>query len=233
MYVTNSFGGMTACWAASKHPDRFSRGICMSPSVWWNDGELISLTKSNYEEAALLPKSIVVSIGSQEALSWMLVGPVEPEQWGTYVQGYVDSFERVGLGTRAPSTMQMHPDGSYYPAYASNLGYYIYEGGVHNVVNQADLLSYVVPLAYAYEFPTVLGSQQSQRNSLITVVYPPAELMEDDDCDNNSTTIIGLSIALAIVSLLLSVAIMYICCALRADDKLLKHTQRSDTSVNL
>ena len=190
----------------------------MSPSVWWNNGELISLTKNNFEDASLLPKAIIVSIGSQESLSWMKVGPVEPQKWGTYLQDYVDSFEDIGMGTRAPSVMQMHPDGSYHPTYASNLGYYIYEGGVHNVVNQADLLSYVLPLAYAYEYPTVL--RQPQRNSLMTVVYPPP--VDDDSCDDDSAAVIGLSVALAIMSLLSIVLSIYICSALKPASPLLK-----------
>ncbi len=149
---------------------------------------------------------------------------MEPEQWGTYLQDYVDSFEDVGMGTRAPSAMQMHPDGSYHPTYASNLGYYIYEGGVHNVVNQADLLSYVLPLAYAYEYPTIL--RQPQRNSLMTVIYPPSQYVDDDYCDNNSTAIIGLSFALVIVSLLSIVLSVYICCALKPASPLLRSDEK-------
>lgn len=33
-----SFGGLTACWAASTRPLQFQRGFCASPSVWWNYG---------------------------------------------------------------------------------------------------------------------------------------------------------------------------------------------------
>ena len=193
---------MAACWAASSRSTQFSRGLCMSPSVWWNYGELSTIIAQNYESTQLLPKSIFISIGSQEAYSWMDLGPNVPVvQWNYFLQSVTDSFENIGMGSNAPrKSIQMHPDGSYFPSVESNLAYVIYEGGMHDTVNMVDLFSYVVSTAYAYDYPSVESSKQAQRNSLLQIKYPHQN--QEGDTTSNDTLVIGLSTALAFVSCL-------------------------------
>lgn len=65
--VGGSMGGLTACYAASKYPDRFTRGYCYAPAMMWNFGELAHVIKHNYYHAVMkkLPKAVVFEIGHE------------------------------------------------------------------------------------------------------------------------------------------------------------------------
>lgn len=39
----HSYGGLCALYALARHPGRFARTICASPSLWWRDGRIESL----------------------------------------------------------------------------------------------------------------------------------------------------------------------------------------------
>lgn len=62
-----SLGGLTACYAASKYPETFSRAICASPSNCFNfgSGGLASVIASNYVQNNLAPKSVIQFLGSE------------------------------------------------------------------------------------------------------------------------------------------------------------------------
>jgi hypothetical protein len=174
----------------------------MSPSVWWNAGEFSELLKVNYEQTSMLPTSIVLTVGSQEAYSWMGLGPDIVTTWDSIIQSVADSFASIGLGSGPASPSQVHPDGSYHASLQSNLVYVLYEGGMHNMVNQVDLISYAVPLAYSYDYPSQNGAKV-QRNSLMTVRYPvPSSSSESSEDESDESVIVGLSVAFALVSLL-------------------------------
>ena len=38
-----SLGGLISCWLAWRYPDVFGMAGCMSPSLWWNDRQMLSL----------------------------------------------------------------------------------------------------------------------------------------------------------------------------------------------
>ena len=174
----------------------------MSPSVWWNAGEFAELLKVNYEETQMLPTSIVMTVGTQEAYSWMGLGPDIVATWDSIIQSVADSFASIGLGSGPVSPSQIHPDGSYHASLQSNLVYVLYEGGMHNMVNQVDLISYAVPLAYSYDYPSQNGAK-AQRNTLMTVRYPlPSSSSESSDDNSDKSTVVGLSVAFALVSVL-------------------------------
>jgi len=39
----HSYGGLCALYALARHPGRFARTICASPSLWWRDGRIEAL----------------------------------------------------------------------------------------------------------------------------------------------------------------------------------------------
>jgi len=64
--VGGSMGGLTACYAASKYPDRYTRGYCYAPAMMWNFGELAQhVIKHNYVMTKKLPKAVIFEIGHE------------------------------------------------------------------------------------------------------------------------------------------------------------------------
>jgi hypothetical protein len=181
----------------------------MSPSVWWNGGEFAEILKVNYKTTKILPKSIVMTLGSQEGLAWMLFGNLSATKLDTYAQEVAESFADIGMGSGAISSSQKHPDGTFHLSLQTNLVYVLYEGGMHNILNQVDLFSYAVPLAYSYEYPS-RNKSKAQRNSLMTVRYPPDLSNENNDSDNDTAIVIGLSVALGLISIVCIGLIIYI-----------------------
>lgn len=87
----------------------------------------------------------------------------------------------MGSGSVASAS---HPDGSKWPSLTSSLVFVIYEGAMHNILNQVELASYMLPLLYQSEFPG--NGVKSQRNSQISIRYPHAPA--DTSCSDYEET---------------------------------------------
>lgn len=59
----HSLSGYYALWTLLHYPDSFQGYIAISPSVWWNDNELL---KRVQEKQPLTPSSVFMAVGEQE-----------------------------------------------------------------------------------------------------------------------------------------------------------------------
>ncbi len=60
----SSLGGLMTLELLRQHPDVFAGGIVMSPSVWWNDDEIVKQLEE--DASALAGKRVWLDIGSRE-----------------------------------------------------------------------------------------------------------------------------------------------------------------------
>ena len=87
-----SLGGLTSCYAAYKFPAVFSRALCLSPSIWWNKGDLGQEIQRNSPLKAA-PKSVIMYLGSAEIyadFTDILLNPWKP--WLDYIEQTAEAF---------------------------------------------------------------------------------------------------------------------------------------------
>ena len=170
-----SLGGLTACYAASALPDQFQRALCLSPSVWWNSGQLARIIASNFEDSGAQPVSVVMSVGTQEGPSIMAMNS-DQQPWTVYLQDTVAAWQRIGLGKEASSTSTSTSTST------SNLFYYSTAGGIHNIISWVDSVSFGLTLLYRPEFP----APYPQSSARVTWQYPPGGAAGPADCPSNN-----------------------------------------------
>lgn len=61
-----SYGGLASCFATISRPADFQRAFCMTPSLWWNDGDIIPLVSSYANSLKLTPKAVVMEVISRD-----------------------------------------------------------------------------------------------------------------------------------------------------------------------
>lgn len=67
----HSLGGLFALHTIFARPDAFRRYIVSSPSLWWDDGVILKTESRFAREQRQLPKSIFMSVGSEEPLDML------------------------------------------------------------------------------------------------------------------------------------------------------------------
>jgi hypothetical protein len=89
-----SLGGLTACYAAFKFSSVFSRALCLSPSVWWNKGDLGQAISDAYP-LQVPPKSVILYLGSAEIYADFDDALLKPwDAWVVYVQQTAEAFAK-------------------------------------------------------------------------------------------------------------------------------------------
>ena len=173
-----SFGGLTSCFAASSMPAQFQRAFCMSPSVWWNAGEMSNIIASNFKVSGIRPLSVVVEVGTQEGVS-IILSNYDPVEWIVFIKDMISALQGIGMGETNKGTSF---GTELYPSSSSDLIYYTTAGGVHNVISWIDTISYGLPLLYQTNYPE---ANIVQRNTRTVWEYPVVSDASNDD-DNDS-----------------------------------------------
>lgn len=63
----HSLGGYFALWCLFNHPNAFKNYLAISPSIWWNDKELITMCQNflqNKEKTS--PNNVFIAVGEKE-----------------------------------------------------------------------------------------------------------------------------------------------------------------------
>ena len=168
-----SLGGLTSCYAASARPMDFQRAFCMSPSVWWNSGELAHTIQSNYNDIGVKPESIVMMVGTQEGPS-IILSNYDPQPWTVYISDVVTAWQNIGMGNEGTQVSS--------GLVTSDLVYFTTEGGVHNIINWVEIVSYSLSLMYASSYP-VNYLQSLVRNKWVYPSPPVDDCSSDDSSD--------------------------------------------------
>jgi hypothetical protein len=194
-----SLGGLTSCFAASSMPAQFQRALCLSPSVWWNAGEMTTIIAANYEASGVRPLAVIVEVGTQEGESFILSN-YDQVEWMVNIQDMVSAWQGIGMG---------QTEGAYafgtelYPSLASDLIFYTTAGGVHNLISWVDTINYGLPLMYQTKYPE---ENLLQRNARTVWKYPAvsdaASEAAADDSDSNSSANTTMWLIITIAALL-------------------------------
>lgn len=92
-----SLGGLFACHALMQHPQHFHQALAVSPSLWWNDGELID------SPTDLSGKKIYLAVGEHESNHRQAWPPV-PEAALTVIDSHpidmVEDLQRFAESAR-------------------------------------------------------------------------------------------------------------------------------------
>jgi pimeloyl-ACP methyl ester carboxylesterase len=184
--VGYSLGGLTAGYAASSQPTLFQRAFCMSPSAWWNAGELADIILSNYEATGAKPVSIVMELGTQEG-PMIVSSNHDPRACTVYLDAVVSAWQSIGMGQGQSSSSSSCCCSS--STLATNLFYYSTAGGIHNIISWVDTAAFGLSLLFRPEFPAAFP-QSSARTAWQYPPPPPGSDCgvpgEDSDTDNNS-----------------------------------------------
>lgn len=65
MIIGQSLGGLLATEILFKKPHLFDKYVIISPSLWWNDGELLKMNPSLLEERFQQQKDIYIGVGKE------------------------------------------------------------------------------------------------------------------------------------------------------------------------
>lgn len=176
-------------------------GIGMSPSVWWNSGDLATVITQNYKEQNVAPKSVIMQLGSQEGVSYITTN-AEPVPWEDNVKSVLDAYQEIGMGVQSSEDVGVDDDDEARPELKSNLVYFQNSGGMHTLTSWGDVFTYGLPLMYATNFPS--ESYTMQRNDVMNVLYPPVE--DDGASDDESDHHHSADIAIVVLSILLFIS---------------------------
>ncbi|WP_375772059.1 alpha/beta fold hydrolase [Archangium gephyra] len=72
--VGHSFGGLFALHVLTNHPQSFQAYIAISPSLWWNDGELVAGAVKSLERLPEQERFLYMSMGSEGE---HMLGPIQ------------------------------------------------------------------------------------------------------------------------------------------------------------
>jgi hypothetical protein len=195
--------------------------------VWWNAGDLAAIIQNAYADAdadlnperteygdgdgdggAVLPKSVVLHMGTQEGPIYMN-NLIPPDLWTTYVDKVVSAWVGVGMGVQetgspndrrgsrnnrnrgnrnANAAQKVKADsvggiGTGMGTVPTSLVYYSFTGGVHSLASWGDAFTYGLPLMYAPAYP---DQYRTQRNSNVNIIYPDSSSGEKCDCSSCS-----------------------------------------------
>ena len=177
-----SYGGLTACYAASAMPEYFRRAFCQSPSVWWNYGDFVRSLSSAATNVS--PLAVVVSIGSIEmgAPLCSSISCTSTTSWFTYVNNTVEAF-RMAYGTNL------------------SLHFFTLAGGKHDATAWATTFAAGITEMFA---ATKTNTFQMQYNEAVNVVFPPNK---NADCPQQPASADGWVVLLAVLLLLESICI--------------------------
>ncbi|CAE7840551.1 unnamed protein product, partial [Symbiodinium microadriaticum] len=186
-------GGLTSCYAASAMPAQYQRAFCMSPSVWWNAGEMAALISANYQATKIRPLSVVVEVGTQEGPS-IITSNFDQQEWIVYIEDMMQAWRDIGVGDTEPFGIAPYPS-------TTNLIYYTIAGGVHNLISWVDMMNYGMPLLFQTSYPQ---DNLLQRNARTVWEYPEIESADDNkNCDERDHMLLLLVGAGALVVFLL------------------------------
>ncbi len=170
-----------SCFAASSRPTKFQRAYCMSPSVWWNYGEMTDIVLNNGKLLGK-PKSIIVEVGMAEDsyVNSFLSLSLPPTIWSELIGDMVNSWVEIGMGVVSEPAntqigLQLESD--------SNLYYFFHSGGLHSGTSWVDAFSYGLTLMYQYEFP---DNFRNQKNKNMVYQYPSNQGACDDSTDTKA-----------------------------------------------
>lgn len=65
MIIGQSLGGLLATEILFKNPELFSKYVIISPSLWWNDGELLKMNPKLLKESFTQKKDIYIGVGKE------------------------------------------------------------------------------------------------------------------------------------------------------------------------
>lgn len=65
MIIGQSLGGLLATEILFKKPHLFDKYVIISPSLWWNDGELLKMNPSILNENYIAPTNIYIGVGKE------------------------------------------------------------------------------------------------------------------------------------------------------------------------
>lgn len=184
-----SLGGLTACVAASVRPRIYSRALCLSPSVWYNDGSLANNITQNAIRYGL-PKSIVMYIGTDEAFQW-------PGWFGNY-NATVDAWLVAGMTNTTLTSFAFH-------------------GGLHMLSYWVDVFATGIVRMYAQDFP-VESLQQESFAENIHVYFPNASvdslpcphICEDDNSEDEEEKAYYRNVIFALLTVITVIVVMNI-----------------------
>ena len=208
-----SLGGMTSCFAASYRPLNFSRAFCMSPSVWWNYGDMSTVIVDNAKRLKSTPKSVVIMVRPYHYFQFSLfihyfiyfylkVGSSEngyingdlvpldsnipPTLWGDLILKMNNAWVAVGLGTSAmPALSPTELQVGLQSIEPSNLHYFVYNGGLHSLITWSTVFQYGLGIMYSFQYPE---ASRSQRNRNMIFQYPTVTACTSDNNDFSSTS---------------------------------------------
>jgi predicted alpha/beta superfamily hydrolase len=143
-----SMGGLAAAYAVYDRPHYFSRALCLSPSLWYNNGELASMIISKFKAGSYmgpLPKAIVFTLGTAE--DGYYVNPSNSSDvnyWSDFIRKVTYAWKDVGVvgTTSADSTV----DGA-------NLFFFTVVGGIHSIQSLNNFLYEGVRRLYQSHIP--------------------------------------------------------------------------------
>mmetsp|Transcript_13534 Transcript_13534/g.20327 ORF Transcript_13534/g.20327 Transcript_13534/m.20327 type:complete len:551 (+) Transcript_13534:52-1704(+) len=176
----SSLGGLMACYATVTRSGKYKRSLGISPSLWWNGGELADVisqksfaslrvpdTKSfrrrwngQVDYSDPFPNSVVVSLGTQEGPMY-INNMYTPLIYSEYVDQFVNVWDKVGLSDDDTT---------------STLLYISSRGGVHSLSSWADVFSYGLPRMFETSYP---AAYRSQRSVNMEILYPQSSISAD------------------------------------------------------
>lgn len=184
-----SYGGLTACYAASALPKYFRRVFCQSPSTWWNYGQLPSVILANAPVNGI-PLSVVIYIGTIEMESPNCVNNISctnTTTWFASVNDTANAFLDVGVP-------------------ADRLLLYTVDGAGHDKTAWASSFYTGITQMYSPNFTTVghqmqyaPGAGVNLIDAGVSVSPEPSSPSCSDDDDKDSTDLIVVITVLIIV----------------------------------
>jgi enterochelin esterase-like enzyme len=167
-----SLGGLMACYAAGTRARVFTRALCESPSVYYNDGQLLDQIAIAFRASGgAKPKSVVMTVGSQEN------APMKGNKfWLDYCTATIEAFVQIGLGPMPRADLPVHPDGNPQPALTSSNAILLFsQGGMHSLNQWLQMIGFSMPLLFQSQYPGGPFENMRQRDFDIQWVYPPAD----------------------------------------------------------
>jgi hypothetical protein len=113
-HVGMSLGGLFALYALFAAPQSFQRVVALSPSIWWNDRDILRAEAAFARDARDLPVNLFLSIGALEETG----SPTAKMVSNLY------EMDAVLRGRKYPSlrqTMEVFPQETHNSVYAASL----------------------------------------------------------------------------------------------------------------
>lgn len=180
-----SYGGLAACYAASVLPHVFRRVFCLSPSVWWNYGQLVQVIADNAAATGELPQAVTIYAGTTEMADPNCVDVTcsATTEWFTYINATAHAWVAAGV---------------------DNVFFFTQDGGQHDTTAWATAFATGIVQMYRSNFT---AKSQSQYDPNVLYPQPAADgPSSPKECDRSS----GLgsaAIALLVLVLLETLAI--------------------------